>query len=178
MDLRSTRWKWEVGRKRGPHPTPVLFSRKPFSCLLSFDFGNCYSLKCVFSKGIENLSPSILMWPCLEIGSLQDGEGQGGLGCWSPWGHKELLLGNWTTTTCTCNQLRWGHTRFQWVPLEYYCCPSKKKGRDTEMCRGRSLSKGRAWSEACASRGMLRTSGHHQNLGEAWKDSALQASEV
>ena len=28
-----------------------------------------------------------------------DGEGQGGLACYSPWGRKETWLGNWTTTT-------------------------------------------------------------------------------
>ena len=35
-----------------------------------------------------------------ELGqTLRDGEGQGGLACCSPWGHKsQIRLGNWTTT--------------------------------------------------------------------------------
>ena len=30
--------------------------------------------------------------------ALGDGEGQGSLACWSPWGHKQLDMTDWTTT--------------------------------------------------------------------------------
>ena len=33
----------------------------------------------------------------LNLDKLGDGEGQGGLACYSPWGHKESSLPSWAT---------------------------------------------------------------------------------